>query len=93
MFPPEAFRHSAETAYDMATHTFACHTAGASSPRLCAGFLLRGAHHNLAVRLDRMRGRILDDVVDGGHDLFESYRDMAVGNGVDPEDPTLAPCR
>ncbi|WP_455289311.1 DUF6283 family protein [Cupriavidus necator] len=25
--PAEAFRHSAETAYDMATHTFACHSS------------------------------------------------------------------
>ncbi|WP_232457312.1 DUF6283 family protein [Burkholderia ubonensis] len=56
-FPADAFRHSAETAYDMATHTFACHEAGARKPALCAGFLLRGADHNLSVRLKMIQGR------------------------------------
>lgn len=92
VFPPEAFRHSAETAYDMATHTFACHAAGAGQPRLCAGFLLRGAAHNLTVRLMQLRGLDLS-VTDGGHALHASYAAMAVANGVAPDDPALAPCR
>lgn len=91
-FPAEAFRHSASTAYDMAQNTFACHQAGTTQPRVCAGFLLRGADHNLAVRLGRMQGNF-DGVQDGGHELHESYRDMAIANGVDPEDDILAPCR
>lgn len=93
LFPSEAFRHSAETAYDLATHTFACHASGVKTPRICAGLLLHGAHHNLAVRLNRIRGRIREDIDDGGHALFESYRQMAVANGVDPDDPVLALCR
>jgi hypothetical protein len=40
-----------------------------------------------------MTGRILDDVSDGGHRLYDNYRSMAVANGVDPDDPILAPCR
>lgn len=45
-FPAEAFVHSARTAYDMAETTFACHQAGASQPRMCAGFCSAGrAHH------------------------------------------------
>lgn len=75
-FPAEAFRHSAGTAYDMATHTFACHESGVAKPAVCAGFLLRGAEHNLSIRLRQMRGECLD-VSDGGHDLHESYRAMA----------------
>ena len=93
VFPAEAFRHSAGTAYDMATHTFACHQSGVEHPRACAGFLLRGAQHNLSVRIGLMRGRIKDDVSDGGHALHADYRTMAIANGVDPDDPILEPCR
>lgn len=91
-FPAEAFRHSASTAYDLATNTFACHESGADRPAACAGFLLRGADHNLAVRLQRIRGECLD-VTDGGHQLHENYRAMAIANGVPPEDPVLDLCR
>lgn len=92
-FPPEAFRHSAYTAHDMSTHEFACHDSGTAKPATCAGFLLRGADHNLAVRLKRMRGEIIDDVVDGGHELHENYRAMAIANGVPPGDDALRLCR
>lgn len=92
-FPAEAFRHSASMAYDMAQHTFACHEAGAKKPATCAGFLLRGADHNMAVRLGYMTGRFKDDVKDGGHLLHENYRAMAVANGVPAEDAALAACR
>lgn len=93
VFPPEAFRHSARTAYDMAQATFGCHESGSQKPATCAGFLLRGADNNLAVRLRRMSGEIADDVCDGGHELHENYRAMAIANGVDPDDPILKPCR
>lgn len=92
-FPAEAFRHSASTAYDMAKETFACHEAGAKKPATCAGFLLRGADHNLSVRLGYITGRYKGDVSDGGHQLHDNYRAMAVANGVSPDDPILAQCR
>jgi len=92
-FPAQAFRHSAHTAYDMSFEGFACHESGQKAPATCAGFLLRGAVHNLGVRMKYSQGKIADDISDGGHDLFESYRAMAVANGVDPDDPVLAPCR
>jgi hypothetical protein len=92
-FPAEPFKHSANTAYDMSEHTFACHQSGRSKPAICAGFLLRGADHNLMVRLGYMRGQFKGDVSDGGCDLHENYRAMAVANGVDPNDPILALCR
>ncbi len=92
-FPAEAFKHSARTAYDMAQSTFACHQSGVKKPAICAGFLLRGADHNLLVRLKRMTGEIVDDVGDEGVELHDSYRAMAIANGVDPDDPILRPCR
>lgn len=92
-FPAEAFRHSANTAYDMAQHTFGCHESGTKAPATCAGFLLRGAHHNLTVRIGYLTGRLKDDVADGGHDFYENYRAMAIANGVPASDPALAACR
>lgn len=93
-FPAEAFRHSASTCYDAAMLTFGCHESGARRPAICAGFLLRNAEHNLLVRLAVARGTLdLAAVSDGGLDLFESYREMAIANGVAPEDPALAACR
>lgn len=93
-FPAEAFKHSAYTAYDMATSTFACHTAGKDNPKMCAGFILHGSMHNLTFRLKLRKTRsMFRDVSDGGHELFTSYREMAIANGVDPDDPVLAPCR
>ena len=77
----------------MATNTFACHTAGADHPAICAGFLMRGADHNLTVRLHRMKGVISNDVSDGGHQLHDDYRSMAIANGVDPDEPALNGCR
>lgn len=93
VFPPEAFLHSASTAYDMADSAFGCHEAGTDQPITCAGFLLR-TDHNLAVRLAVARGAVdLSKVHDGGHELHDSYRAMAVANGCNPNAPELRHCR
>lgn len=94
VFPPDAFRHSANTAEDGALHRFACHMSGGDKPATCAGFLLRNARHNMAVRLSIIQGRYdPDDVGNGGAPLYESYRAMAIANGVAPNDPALARTR
>lgn len=90
-FPAEAFKHSANTAEDMSTHTFACHMAGAETPKVCAGFLLNGAADNLSVRMHRARGRMLG-VRTGGAKLHKSYRAMAIANGVPKTSPAIARC-
>jgi len=93
-FPAGAFRESARTAYDMAKSMFSCHESGSKKPATCAGFLLRGADHNMGVRIKVYMGKIdLREVSDGGHELHDSYRAMAEANGVSPDDPVLAPCR
>lgn len=93
-FPAEAFRHSANTAEDMAAHSFGCHTSGAKKPAVCAGFLLRNSDNNMAMRLMAMRGDLdYAAVHDGGVELHDSYRTMAVANGVAPDDPALDRCR
>ena len=88
-FPAEAFRHSASTAQDMSQNVFSCHTAGSDSPLICAGFILRGADDNLAIRMKLALGEIKGDVSDAGHDLFDDYRSMAIANGVSDDDPVL----
>jgi hypothetical protein len=93
-FPPEAFRHSARTAVDMSQHVFACHESGTAKPTTCAGFLLRGAEHNLSVRLAQFQGKLdLSKVHGDGRELFDRYQDMAVANGVPPGDPSIQDCR
>lgn len=92
-FPPEAFKHSANTAYDMSQHTFGCHRSGKDRPATCAGFLLQGAENNLAVRLGIFNGTYNQDVSADGIELHASYRDMAIANGVDKDDPALSLCR
>jgi hypothetical protein len=92
-FPKQAFVISASTAYDMAQNTFACHESGKEKPSICAGFLLRGAEHNLAVRLGHHTGRYPDPVRDGGHALHPGYTAMAVANGVPPTHKALVACR
>jgi len=89
-FPQEAFIHSANTAYDMSDHSFGCHTSRRSNPLTCAGFLLRGAAHNMAIRMSRID---FDAISDGGYELYSSYREMAEANGVPADHPALRPCR
>jgi hypothetical protein len=93
-FPAEAFRHSANTAYDMSDYEFGCHESGKEKPATCAGYLLRGAAHNLTTRIKVITGKVNPQAVsDDGLKLFESYREMAEANGIPPDDPILAPCR
>jgi hypothetical protein len=93
VFPPDAFVKSAPTAYDVATTVFACHMSGSDKPATCAGFLLRNAANNLAVRLAALQNRLVLPIRDGGHELYDDYRSMAIANGVDPDDPALVRCR
>ena len=92
-FPAEAYRHSAETAYDLSEHRFGCHMSGTKKPETCAGFLQRGATHNLGIRLDLIRGRLDLAEVSSDVPLYSSYRAMAEANGVSADDPVLTKCR
>ena len=89
-FPAKAFLHSVHTSYDMAQETFGCHMSGTDTPRTCAGFLLRGADDNLSVRIARATGRIGYPEPEDG--LHESYKAMAIANGVKPSNPRLKDC-
>lgn len=94
-FPAEAYRHSAKTCVDMATSTFSCHMSGAKTPATCAGFLLsKDADHNMQVRLSSAREGIwMPGAVKRTAPTYDSYYEMAVANGVDPDDPAIRACR
>jgi hypothetical protein len=72
---------------------FQCHDTTDEVPLTCAGFLERGADHNLTVRMAYIRGRLEPMDRSGGHDLFDDFREMAVANGMDPDHPEMARCR
>lgn len=93
-FPPGAFVASAPTCYDAAMNTFACHESGAEKSQVCAGFLLQNSVHNIGVRLAQSSGRIVIEEIElPDSELHNSYRDMAVANGVPEDHPALAECR
>jgi hypothetical protein len=92
-FPPERFLALAPTAYDMSATQFACHMSQEGREQGCAGFVLRGADHNLGFRLAARHGKLDPDAVRSDHPLYRDYREMAEANGVDPDDPVLVPCR
>ena len=92
-FEANAFRLLADTAYDQSERVFQCHASPDAAPRLRAGFLARGAEHNLAVRLATITGRLAPKDRSGALELYDDYRAMARANGVPPGDPALVPCR
>ena len=92
-FPAEAFRHSANTAHDASLHMFGCHMSPSNRPQTCAGFILKNSVHNLGVRIATSSGRIDPSKVSSRVPLYDSYREMAVANGVSADDPALAKCR
>jgi hypothetical protein len=92
-FPPARFIALAKTAYDMALEQFACHKAPDSRAFGCAGFVLRGATHNLGARLSINAQRLDPRAVSSPFPLYCDYREMAVANGVEPDHPALAACR
>lgn len=100
-FPAEAFRLSAATATDgsmilevgdEAFHTFGCHHSGAGKPATCAGYVLNG-DDAIGWRVAHSKGKFDPSKVHSDVPFFESYYDMAVANGVPPDDPALRGCK
>lgn len=92
-FSAERFANLAASAYDLSSTLFACHKTPEGREATCAGFLLRGADHNLAVRFAVIQHRYNPADVSSDVELYEDYRSMAEANGVDEDDPALRPCR
>lgn len=91
-FPAQVFRDSAHTSYDQSQHAFGCHS-DPEDPKMCAGFLMRGAAHNITVRVAIIEGKLDPTTITSPVELYPDYRAMAIANGVAPDDPVLEPCR
>ena len=78
----------------MAASTLGCHQSGQDKPAACAGFILRGATHNLVIMLAVIRGDLdTAQVTNGGHALHASYWAMVVAKGVPPQANCPRLCR
>lgn len=87
-FPPERYVALAATSYDLAGTVFACHMSKEGGEFACAGFLLQSSVHNMVCRMAR---QTFD--VRSSHQLFRTYREMAIANGVAANHPALRNCR
>ncbi|MFD0501693.1 DUF6283 family protein [Streptomyces rhizosphaericus] len=91
IFPAQAFRLSAHTSYPGSDRVFGCHSSTVEAPAICAGWMLRGAAGSRRVQELLASGRLRMPVLPEGVELYDDYAQMAVVNGVDPDDPALAP--
>lgn len=87
-FTAERYRVLAACAEDLAHTVFACHKSPEGGEFACAGFLLQASIHNMSCRMAR---HPFD--VSSPFPMFETYREMAIANGVSPRDPALRNCR
>lgn len=87
--PPSRYEVLAATAYDMARPVFACHMSKKDGEFACAGFILQSSAHNLSCRMSR---ESFGDVR-SPYPLFNTYRELAIANGVNENHPSLRNCR
>jgi hypothetical protein len=92
-FTVERYIALAPCAYDQSLVIFQCHKSTDEKPVACAGFLSRGANHNLAVRMAYSTGRLTFKDRSGGLALHPHFRSLAAANGVEPNDGALRNCR
>ncbi|MFK0154167.1 DUF6283 family protein [Streptomyces sp. NPDC090493] len=89
-FPAEAFVHSAPgNRTGGPSGRFGCHSSTPDRPLLCAGWLLAGADANDEVLGMMDSGVLARPELPDGVELYESYAEMAVANGVAPGLPVL----
>lgn len=92
-FSVERFTILAETAWDMAIVQFACHKSPEGEEFGCAGWVLQSSAHNYGARMAASRGVLNPAEISSPYPLYETYRAMAIANGVPPDEPALVPCR
>jgi hypothetical protein len=92
-FPPERYIVLAESAWDMAVVQFACHKSPEGQEFGCAGWVLQSSAHNYGARMAASRGVLNPAEISSPYPLYETYRALAIANGVPPDEPALVPCR
>ncbi|WP_381568180.1 DUF6283 family protein [Streptomyces eurythermus] len=89
-FPPQVFEHSAPgNRLAGPVGWFGCHSSTEARPLLCAGRLLAGADGNDSAREMISTGVLPGPELPDGVELYGSYAEMAIANGVDPGLPAL----
>jgi hypothetical protein len=73
----------------MAGLVFACHMSKEGGEFACAGFVMQSSVHNFSCRMSRQS---FGDVR-SPYPLFETYRELAIANGVPEDHPALRNCR
>lgn len=90
-FTVERYRSLAGSSKQELCCIFACHMSHEDHPIACAGYLAVCGGTSINVRLMQAYGHIdLERVkIPEDHVLYGSYGELAVANGVDPDDPVL----
>ncbi|MER5891173.1 DUF6283 family protein [Streptomyces sp. NPDC001941] len=86
-FPATAYELSEPTSRPDSTRRFGCHSSTPASPRMCAGWLLRGADGNAEVQDLLATGRLTRPELPDGVELYDSYAQMAAANGATLDSP------
>ncbi|MFI0219915.1 DUF6283 family protein [Streptomyces lydicus] len=88
-FPATAFELSAPTSQPGSTRRFGCHSSAPAHPKVCAGWLLRGTEGNEQIQELLTSGRLNRPELPDGVELYDSYTEMAIANGVEPTHQAL----
>lgn len=89
-FPPERYVALAPTAQQQLGPMFACHMSKEGGEIPCAGYLMVAGPTSISVRLALAQGRLDLDSLDAQREqVYGSYAEMAVANGVPADHPSL----
>lgn len=85
-FPPERYVALKNTVEQGLNNLFACHKTSDGEPSACVGFLLVDGPNNWTARLAAITGEFDPRKLEAAGPLYDSFQEMALANGVSPED-------
>jgi hypothetical protein len=92
-FSADKYRELAGTAEDMSQRVFTCHMTPEHKPNACAGWIQQQGGHNLTIRMALIGGSLDLSEIEAEPNLYANYREIAIANGVDEDDPALEDIR
>lgn len=81
-FPPERYVSLRRTCEQGFNNVFACHQTAEGHETVCVGYLMVDGLNNFRVRLAVIQGQYDPKMLKATGPLYESFREMAVANGV-----------
>lgn len=83
MFPKDRYESMQECVKQgLGKPIFACHNTPEEKPKACAGYLIVEGAVNFSVRIAIIQGRLNLEELHCDDELYESYEEMAMANGV-----------